>query len=202
MTATSGRGIPRRAVAAGLAACAALTGCSTEWETGRAAAAECASNGPLNSPALVLVAQAVPSATLLPCIRSIPAGWNEREMIVASDRAEFHFSSDREGDRALTVVLTATCDVRGASRVPSDQAGARRYELPTRVTRGYAGSRFYVFPGGCITFRFDVTGTTRAQSVLEASSAVGFTTRDTVRDMVRRHSEGRLRLDDAPGSPR
>lgn len=167
------------------------TGCSVDLASDEAGAG-CPAGGPLNSPSLVLIAQAVPSASLLPCIATVPRGWHE-SLTVVDGRAEYAFSDG--GDRAFTVTLRRACDVRGASRVPSEVTGTRRYELPTRVTDGYGGRRFYVFPGGCITYRFDLHGSTRAVAVTEATSTVGFVTRQAVAEMVTRHSDGRLQLD-------
>lgn len=180
-----------------LSAAAGITGCSVEVGSGDEAGAGCQSDGPLNSPSLVLVAQAVPTASLLPCIQSIPRGWNEK-LTVANGRAEYAFSSHQDGERAFRVLLTRTCDISGASRVPSEVTGTRRYELPTRVTDGYAGRRFYVFSGGCVTYRFGLHGASRAQAVTEATSTVGWVSRQAVREMVDRHGDGRLRLDTSP----
>lgn len=182
-------------VAATLLAGPLLTGCSMNFGGEDSFGARCQRDGPLNSPTLVLMAQAVPTATLVPCVRAIPAGWGPDKLSVANGRAEFALNSDRDGSRALVVVLTKTCDLLGASRVPSDQPGARRYERPTRVSGGYAGSRFYVFPGGCITYRVNLTGGTRVQALTEATGALGFATRSAIRDMVVRNNDGRLKLD-------
>jgi hypothetical protein len=57
------------------------------------------------------------------------------------------------------------------------------------------GSRFYVFPGGCVTYRFDFQGTEPAAAIEEATLAIGFTDRETLRETRRRASHGRLELD-------
>ena len=79
---------------------------------------------------MILSAQAVPSAALLPCIAALPAGWSVGGTDIASGRASFGLDSDRAGPRAVTVTLTATCDISGARQIPSDQPGMRRFERP------------------------------------------------------------------------
>ena len=71
---------------------------------------------------MILSAQAVPTAALLPCIAALPAGWSISGTDIASGRASFWLDSDRAGPRAVTVTLTATCDTSGAQQIPSDPA--------------------------------------------------------------------------------
>ncbi len=103
---------------------------------------------------MILGAQAVPSAALLPCIAALPAGWNIGGADIASGQSSFWLDSDRAGPRAVTVTLTATCDTSGARQIPSDQPGARRFEHPLSLAPQFSGLRFYTFPGGCATYRF------------------------------------------------
>ena len=82
------------------------------------------------SNSLILAAQAVPSATQLPCVAEHPTGWGVEVAQIASGYAEFWLDSDKAGMRAVTVTLTATCDVSGAQEIPSDEPGTRRFERP------------------------------------------------------------------------
>lgn len=141
------------------------------------------------------MAQAVPSAPYLPCVRLMPVGWELMEFEIESGESWFTVNSDRHGVEALTVRLTESCNVRGATKVPSDQSGLDRYERVTSVTDGFRGTRLYVAPGGCVTYDFSFSGTARAVPVNEASQALGFVKRDAVRAKVLRDSEGELSLD-------
>ena len=143
----------------------------------------------------VLVAQAVPSATLLPCIKTLPAGWSTQSLQARNGRAYFGLDSDRDGVGAVDVTLTRTCDVRDATEVPSERTGARRFERVTRVTPGYVGDRYYTFDGGCVTYHFNLRGTTRGEPLAGIAQGVGFVTRETVRQLVGDASDGRLSLD-------
>ena len=73
---------------------------------------------------MILSAQAVPSAALLPCIAALPSGWSIGGADIASGKASLWLDSDRAGPRAVTVTLTATCDTSGAQQIPSDQPGS------------------------------------------------------------------------------
>ncbi len=146
-----------------------------------------------NTDTLVLQAQAVPSAERLPCITLLPVGWSLFEMDIESGRAEFTLSNDRAGLRAVQVTLTDGCDISRATEIPSDEPGTRRYERIESVRPGFAATRSYTFPGGCVTYRFRLKEAGRAL-VNEASLAVTFVTRQDVAAEVRRLSDGDARL--------
>jgi hypothetical protein len=145
------------------------------------------------TPGLVLAAQAVPTADRVPCIASYPAGWRLGDVHVRNGQASFTLDSDRAGHAALQVVLEAKCDVEGATQVPSDQAGATRYERILSVDAGFRAVRSYRFAGGCVTYRFHFAA--RGQALVnEASLAVGFHTRAEIDTWLRTESQGRAHL--------
>src|SRR6266704_3542705 len=80
--------------------------------------------------AMILTAQAVPSADLLPCVAALPSGWQVGGADIASGTARLWLDSDGAGPRAVTVTLTAACDTTGARQIPSDQPGTSRFERP------------------------------------------------------------------------
>ena len=135
---------------------------------------------------VILSAQAVPSAALLPCVAALPSGWSIGGADIASGTSSFWLDSDRAGPRAITVTLTAACDTTGAQQIPSDQPGARRFERPLSLVPQFSSLRFYTFPGGCVTYRFSFTS--GASPVLgdAAGSALSFQPRPTLVDFVRR----------------
>ena len=62
---------------------------------------------------------------------------------------------------------------------PPLPAGTRRYERVRSLVSGYRGTRFYLFPGGCVTYDFNFS--TRGQALVnEVSLALGFVTRSQV----------------------
>jgi len=142
---------------------------------------------------LVLMAQSVPTASLVPCIEILPAGWTLGDMVVGNDRSRFTMISDRGG--VLVAELTASCDLAGAVEQTSERAEARRYLRIERDAAVVTMTRAYTFPGGCVTQRLVAPEASRQQLAGESSFALGFTTRDALTTAVRRESGGRLELD-------
>ena len=103
---------------------------------------------------------------------------------------------DPHQEAAVTVELAPSCDLAGATEVSSEQPGARRYLRIDRSTAPARVSRFYTFPGGCITERF-VSADRPERLASEASSTFGFVTRDQLARDLDRRSDGRLQLDPA-----
>ncbi|MCI0632321.1 MAG: phosphatase PAP2 family protein [Actinobacteria bacterium] len=103
----------------------------------------------------VLTAQAVPSATLVPCILEFPAGWSYGGSDVRRGVARYRLSSDRGGVRSVEIELSPTCDVTGlAERMdPATELGVRVYQEPLS-NQPYAANRYFVFEGGCVVYRW------------------------------------------------
>jgi hypothetical protein len=152
----------------------------------------CAFEGQPGTPVIVLEAQAVPSALLLPCVKPLTAGWRVSDVFIHNGRARFTLDSDRVGARAVTVVLERYCQLSRVIRVPTDEPGTRRFEQVGEVRSGvgFTGTRFYLFPGGCVTYQFRFTGEDRAEPLGEVTLAVSFVTRDVVRRQVRENTNG------------
>lgn len=129
---------------------------------------------------LYLVSQAVGTAEWIPCVNAYPGGWSLGSLKVREGRATFTLDSDRGGSKALTVTLRETCDVAGATEVPSDQPGMARFDQMPDVSAGFRGIRAYRFDGGCVTYGFNVRSPRAGALVDEASLAVGYLTKANV----------------------
>jgi tRNA A-37 threonylcarbamoyl transferase component Bud32 len=138
---------------------------------------------------LWLMAQSVPSASLVPCVQLLPVGWSVAEVAVNNGRSVITLDHDRGGRAAMVVRLTASCDRAGAREVSSEQRGASRWY------RARDATRFYVFPGGCVTQRFSAAAPSAPRMSDTASSEVGFITREGLRQALSQRSHGRLQLD-------
>ena len=125
--------------------------------------------------AMILMAQAVDSATLLPCIESLPSGWDFGGADVKDDLALFWLNAEDAGERAVTVTLTHECPIEGEhvriDGVDSQPLDVALSEQPMRE------SRSYVFDGGCATYAFSAAG---VSFVNEADVALGFTPREAI----------------------
>jgi hypothetical protein len=148
---------------------------------------------------MILSAQAVPSAALLPCIAALPAGWSVGGTDIASGRASFVLDSGSPAGggvrfvlgqpgqlQSVTITLTATCDIAGAQQIPSDQPGMRQFERPPSQVPGYPGMRYYTFPGGCVTYRFVLAPGAPPVVTTTVDSAVAFMPRSVLVGYVRR----------------
>ena len=138
--------------------------------------------------AMILAAQAVPSAALLPCIAALPSGWTApgTDAEIASGQASFWLNSGQAGVQAVTITLTATCDTSGAQQIPSDQAGTRRFERPLSLAPQFSDIRYYTFPGGCATYQFLFAPGASPVLAAAVDSALSFTPRSALVGYVRR----------------
>ena len=124
----------------------------------------------------VLMAQAVPTATAVPCIEALPTGLSFASAIAHNGEARFWLDSDRAGDRAVTVTLTGSCDTSSARPVPTDETGTERFDNDPAASSGGSGpDRFYRLPGGCVTYDYSappgpIRSSPRPRTALWASS--------------------------------
>jgi hypothetical protein len=134
----------------------------------------------------LLEAQAVPSATLVPCILPLPGGWSYGGAQVRSGLARFWLNSDRAGADAAEVRLTRTCDLAGATPLPPARGGApvRRYQAPA-ARQPLATVRCYLFTGGCVAYRFTFTRQTAPMLFDQADHFLGFTPRSVYVNGIR-----------------
>src|SRR5690242_19501282 len=141
---------------------------------------------------LWLLAQSVPSASLVPCVRTLPAGWTVATAKAKNGLSEFTLAHDPDS-QAVVVRLTAACTTSGAAQWPSGQPGVRRYERPDATGSGQI-TWFTVFTGGCVTAQLHPAGNTAAFAD-QASSVLGLTTRRSLQQALAARSSGRLHLD-------
>jgi hypothetical protein len=147
--------------------------------------------------ALWLMAQAVPEATLVPCVELAPPGWSLNDVKVGRGFASIVFDTDRPVQTAaVTVDLAPACDLAGATEVSSEQPGARRYIRIDRNASPVQVTRTYVFPGGCISERY-ISPNSPERLAADASTSLGFVTRERLAADLTRRSDGRLHLDPA-----
>jgi membrane-associated phospholipid phosphatase len=177
--------IKRVALAAGMLAVVAVASAASinlffPAENIGASAPECGTGH-----SMILTAQAVPSAALLPCIAALPAGWQAGGADISSGKARLWLDSDRAGPRAVTITLTTTCDTAGARQIPSDQPGTSRFERPLSLTPVFSDLRFYTFPGGCATYEYHFRPGASPALAVAVDSALAFQDRSALIRHVR-----------------
>jgi hypothetical protein len=139
---------------------------------------------------LLVVAQSVHGAQLVPCLQTIPAGWTFTRLDVRDRRSTIELASDRGGDHALVVTLRPTCETSAAGRIPSDEARTQRFEQVDRLSPHYEGTRYYVFDGGCVTYEFDLESERPSGLLNEATLMVGFVSRAELRAALAESTHG------------
>jgi hypothetical protein len=191
----------RRPVAAVALGAALLAGCGQPVKLGSGELA--CRVGDAGEPAngVVLMAQAVPTASWVPCLDTVPLGWRLADVQIRDGSGRFFLDGDRDGTGAIEMRLTASCDTRDATPVPSDRAGVGRYELVRQMSPDYVGTRFYLFSGGCLSVHFKLTGDYRAEPLAVATEGIELIPRNDVEAHVLDASDGRLQLDVSDGAP-
>jgi hypothetical protein len=190
--------VTRRAVAACavLLGAGALAGCGNDSAAAITAPPLCPVGGDDAGNGVVLMAQSVPTATWVPCVRtSLPLGWGFHHLDARDGEARFWLDSDRDGTQAVEVRLEPSCDTSGSTEIASDREEMRRYERVRQVSPTYAGERHYEFRGGCLSVLFQLDGDSPGEALALASQAVGVVSRGDLRAQVHEGSGGRIELD-------
>jgi membrane-associated phospholipid phosphatase len=131
---------------------------------------------------MVLTAQAVPTATAVPCVASLPAGWKVGGVRVERGTALFWLDSDRAGAHAVEVRLRppGTCAVDGVREVASDEAGWQRFDQPQELPPHLRARRTYVAPGACVTYQYEFDADVNGSAMIGLDGALGFQPRTTL----------------------
>jgi hypothetical protein len=155
-----------------LGAAATLTGCASSSDT----VPGC--DHPLR---LAIIAQSVPGAFYLPCIRDLQPGWTTSGFDPAQDGTSFLLNSDRSPGQPVTVELTTACRTSGASPSPARAPGVLTYIRLDSIKPRFAGRMYDVFPGGCVTYTFDFSNGSQIALMEQFKAAVGLYPRQQLR---------------------
>ena len=129
---------------------------------------------------MVLMAQSVPDAVVVPCVDSLPAGWAVEGVSIRRNDGSFWLRSDIAGDRAVEVTLRpeGSCPTDGATEQPSDEVGTTRFERPDSLRPSIRTTRTYLFEGGCVTYEFAFDDDVSADLLFDADRALAFQPRE------------------------
>jgi hypothetical protein len=146
---------------------------------------------------MMLMAQSVRTASLVPCIRSLPVGWRFTKLEVSNARARFWLGYDRSGKQALEISVHPTCDLTDAVESASGHSGVRRFDMIAQAAgqSRYRGDRYFTFAGGCVRYRFDLHGSGAAEQADAVSSGLDFARRADLAKSVHDYSHGHYELD-------
>jgi hypothetical protein len=164
-------------LAAGAMAATMVTGCAALRDT----VPGC--GDPLR---MAIIAQSVPGAAYIPCIRQLPQGWSSSAFDPGNGGTRFALNSDRAPGAPVTVQLAARCRVDGAPPTQPRADGVRTYEHLTSTSPRTAGTLYDVFPGGCISYRFSFVLGPSIELIQQFESAVGLYSRQQLRQDLKR----------------
>jgi len=144
----------------------------------------------------LLLAQSVPSASLVPCIEFLPAGWSLGEVAVNDGRSVITLDHDRAGTSAVVVRMAAACETIGPAEVPSREPGVRRFVRVEPLAGAFSATWYDHFPGGCVITRATVPAANQVEVITsELATILGYTRRQALQRELDQRSGGRLRLD-------
>lgn len=155
------------------------------------AAASCSVESSLPPPSCTdgdsaaIVAQSVPTASQIPCLEDLSAGWSVATVTIDQDGTTIVFDSDRAGSQAARLLLRSDCDLSGAVDAPSDLDQAERYDRIDQVDPAFRASRFYRFPGGCLWWEFDFDQGASATESIAIADALHLVPRVELNDSLR-----------------
>jgi hypothetical protein len=138
---------------------------------------------------LAIIAQSVPSASYLPCVRALPPGWSTSGFDASQRGTSFLLNSDRSPGRPVVVRLAAACAPGGASPSRSRAQGVVTYTRLTSIAPRFAGSLYDVFPGGCVSYAFGFALGSQIALMEQFEQAVGLYPRQQLR-LVLKHELG------------
>ncbi len=157
----------RRYVGTGLVMLTLLSACGIDSETVRVGHLPLCDHS--NTGRLILMAQSVPSAQMIPCIEALPDGWRLEHADTESGRSRLQF--DNGGGTDVVVYLLASCSPIG--ELIGSESGVDRYVALNEESR----VEEYVFDGGCIRIE-SPTG----EEPGRMADAIGSITRDALRE--------------------
>lgn len=134
---------------------------------------------------VILVAQSVPGADLVPCFDPLPAGWVVASVTIDGEGTVVRFDSDRAGEGAAIFRYGPTCDLGRAVPGPSEYEGAQRYELVERVAPSLRARRTYVFDGGCVSWDLDFADGAPAALSIELGDRLALVPREELNRSIR-----------------
>ena len=165
----------RRAVLLTLALTVAVSACTTqereEWSNGPPPKCDTTSRG-----RLLLMAQSIPEATLIPCIGDLPPGWEFSRAHTRTPSSVLAFTNDTF-DLNADVVLSPSCELSDAQQAESPRPGTQLYISSDGRTMSFT------FDGGCIQFEYQTRQLAESDEGQSLIEGVPFMTRDTLREL-------------------
>ena len=125
---------------------------------------------------LLLMAQSVPEASMIPCLGELPPGWEFVNALTHTSEATLVITTDAF-DLDVEIVLTPACDVREAGQVPSGREEVTLYRQRDGRTLSY------LFEGGCVRVLFPTGELAASPHAGAMVDEIQFLTREELRTL-------------------
>jgi hypothetical protein len=126
-----------------------------------------------NDPPTVLMAESVPTATLIPCVRGVPGGWSFQSFEANDTVATFTMEQQEGG--VFTIEFRGSCQPEG-ERVPEPEPAVQAYRsVQDGGTRTVWTS---TFTGGCSRAELTFPAAPPTSDVEDVRAALSFISRD------------------------
>jgi hypothetical protein len=142
---------------------------------------------------LILEAQSVPSAQLLPCLAELPPDWMVTEFQVRDGETSIGLSAHEGAGGVARAPPTKNRKKPNDTEEFSGKENTRLFVTLSRVGEdSLVGTDFYTFAGGCVTYSFELRGEGKGALHAEARSALGFTPRSSVEASIESETDFEL----------
>jgi hypothetical protein len=128
-----------------------------------------------------VIAQSVSSTSYVPCISALQPGWGSSGLQAKDGGTRFTLSSDRSPNHPVHVELSRSCPIGTATPIVPRTPGGRSYLSLSSIDPRYSGTMYDVFPGGCVSYRFDFERGAHVPLMAQLQSIVGFVPRQQLR---------------------
>jgi hypothetical protein len=115
----------------------------------------------------VLIAESVQTASLIPCVRSLPAGWGYGLFQATDHDARFRIEAAAGPAASVDVELVASCPQPTGGASPDPTEPGTTIERAVEQEDPYRAIWTYRFEGGCVVYRIALASQARATDLVD-----------------------------------
>jgi hypothetical protein len=135
----------------------------------------------------VLIAESVQTASLIPCVRSLPAGWGYGLFQATDHDARFRIETAAGPAAGVDVELVASCPPPTETASPDPTEPGTTVEKAVEQDTPYRATWTYRFEGGCVAYRIALAGEARAADLIDdLERGLSFIHRARLRSLLER----------------
>jgi hypothetical protein len=115
----------------------------------------------------VLIAESVQTASLIPCVRSLPAGWGYGLFQATDHDARFRIETAAGPAAGVDVELVASCPPATEKASPDPTEPGTTVEKAVEQEDPYRATWTYRFEGGCVVYGIALASDVRATDLID-----------------------------------